>query len=210
VAHEIKNPLTPVRLGLQHLARVHRERPQEFDRVFHETGARIFAEIDRLDTVARAFSRFAAPAGAAPPLDRVVLQPVVEEVLALYRLGGGEGPEVRIEAAPAGPVGARRDEVKEVLVNLVENARNAGARVITVSVGPGTLAVADDGPGIPAERLPHLFEPRFSTSTSGAGLGLSIVKRLVEGWGAEVGVTSRAGAGTEVRVRWPELTARGG
>ena len=73
VAHEIKNPLTPMRLGLQHLRRVYRDRRGDFDRILEDTADRMLAEIDRLDTIARAFSRFAAPADDVQPLDRIDL-----------------------------------------------------------------------------------------------------------------------------------------
>ncbi|MEO7987228.1 MAG: ATP-binding protein, partial [Gemmatimonadales bacterium] len=92
---------------------------------------------------------------------------------------------------------------KEVMVNLLENARNAGASLVEVSVGPGRIIVADDGAGIPAELLPRVFEPRFSTTTSGSGLGLAIVRRLVEGWGGQVEVESEVGRGTRIEVSLP-------
>ena len=201
VAHEIKNPLTPIRLGVQHLRRVRRERPAEFDTTFDGTAGRILAEIDRLDTIARAFSRFAAPTGNPEPLERLDLRAVVAEVLELYRLAE-EGAEVVLAGGPPVFVAARRDEVKETLVNLVENARNAGARRVTVRCEERALVVDDDGAGIPPDLLPRIFEPRFSTTTSGSGLGLSIVKRLVEEWGGSVEVTSRPGRGTTVTVRF--------
>ncbi len=136
VAHEIKNPLTPMRLGMQHLRRVYRDRRDEFDRTLEETATRILGEIDRLDTIARAFSRFAAPADPGQPLDRIDLAVAVGEVVELYRLAE-EGCDVRLEVAPNAAGAARADEVKEVVVNLLENARNAGARVVRISVGPG-------------------------------------------------------------------------
>jgi nitrogen fixation/metabolism regulation signal transduction histidine kinase len=202
VAHEIKNPLTPMRLGMQHLQRVYRERRGEFDRTLDETAERILAEIDRLDTIARAFSRFAAPADQHQPPDRIDLSVPVGEVVELYRLAD-EGFEVRLNAEPQAFGAARGDEVKEVMVNLLENARNAGAQVVLVTLGPGFIRVADDGAGIPDDLLPRVFEPRFSTTTSGSGLGLAIVRRLVESWGGRVEVESGTGQGTVVTVQLP-------
>ena len=200
VAHEIKNPLTPMRLGMQHLRRVYRDRRGDFDRALEETAERILGEIDRLDTIARAFSRFAAPADLHQPLDRIDLRVTVGEVVQLYRLAE-EGCEVRLEAQPEAVGAARADEVKEVVVNLLENARNAGATLVRVIVGPALIRVEDDGAGIPPDLLPHVFEPRFSTTTSGSGLGLAIVRRLVESWGGRIEVESEPGRGTIVTVR---------
>jgi two-component system nitrogen regulation sensor histidine kinase NtrY len=200
VAHEIKNPLTPMRLGMQHLRRVYRERRHEFDHTLDETADRILAEIDRLDTIARAFSRFAAPAAQDQALDRVNLGQIVSEVVQLYRLAEDQC-EVRLHADPEAFGAARSDEVKEVMVNLLENARNAGATLVSVTVSPGYIEVVDDGAGIPAELLPRVFEPRFSTTTSGAGLGLAIVRRLVESWGGRIEVDSGKGRGTRVTIQ---------
>jgi nitrogen fixation/metabolism regulation signal transduction histidine kinase len=205
VAHEIKNPLTPLRLGVQHLQRAWRRGSDGFGPVLDETGGRILAEIDRLDTIARIFSRFGAPPEEAGPLEPVDLTAAAAEVVQLYALAE-DGARVRLVADGTVARPARRDEVKEVLVNLLENARNAAAREIVIAVGPRELSVRDDGEGIPGADLPRVFEPRFSTTTSGAGLGLAIVRRLVESWGATVRLESTAGQGTLVRVTWPAGT----
>jgi two-component system nitrogen regulation sensor histidine kinase NtrY len=208
VAHEIKNPLTPLRLGMQHLLRVHRDRRPDFDRTLEDTSARILAEIDRLDTIARAFSRFGAPSESAAPLEPVDLSATALEVVQLYRLAE-EGAEVTLTGNGTGWSVARKDELKEVLVNLLENARNAGATRIVVGVAAGQITVEDDGAGIAADQLPRIFEPRFSTTTSGSGLGLPIVRRLVEGWGGKVSVSSDLGRGTRVVIHIPEASPPG-
>jgi signal transduction histidine kinase len=200
VAHEIKNPLTPMRLGIQHLQRTWRDRRDDYAQTLEQTTARILGEIDRLDTVARAFSRFGAPSDGGAPLEPVDLALVAREVGQLYALAG-EGAAVRITGAESAHVRARRDEVKEVLVNLLENARNADAREVVVELRRDGFSLRDDGAGIPAEALPRVFEPQFSTTTSGSGLGLSIVRRLVESWGGRVAIASTPGDGTEVVVR---------
>jgi two-component system, NtrC family, nitrogen regulation sensor histidine kinase NtrY len=202
VAHEIKNPLTPMRLGMQHLRRVYRDRRGDFERTLEETAERMLAEIDRLDTIARAFSRFGAPAGDEQPIDRIDLSIAVGEVVQLYRLAE-EGCEVELVSEPLPFGAARPDEVKEVVVNLLENARNAGAKRVEVRVGPGEIRVSDDGSGIPPELLPRIFEPRFSTTTSGSGLGLAIVKRLVESWSGRIEVESAVEGGTTITVHVP-------
>ncbi len=202
VAHEIKNPLTPMRLGMQHLQRVYRDRREEFATTLEETADRMLAEIDRLDTIARAFSRFGAPAGDEQPLDRIDLAATVGEVVQLYRLAE-EGCEVELLTEPHAFGAARPDEVKEVVVNLLENARTAGARRVEVRVGPSVISVADDGAGIPPDLLPRIFEPRFSTTTSGSGLGLAIVRRLVESWDGRIDVESAVGRGTTITLHLP-------
>ena len=99
---------------------------------------------------------------------------------------------------------ARGDELKEVLLNVLENARLAGATRVSANVSSGdgrvSIAVRDDGQGIPAEVLPKIFEPHFSTRTSGSGLGLAISRRLVEGWGGSIDVDSTVGEGTTVTL----------
>jgi signal transduction histidine kinase len=127
---------------------------------------------------------------------------VIGEVVQLYRLAE-EGCEVDLQAERPSLGAARTDEVKEVMVNLLENARNAGARRVVVVVKPREFRVSDDGTGITPELLPRIFEPRFSTTTSGSGLGLAIVKRLVESWGGRIEVESEAGRGTTIAVYLP-------
>jgi signal transduction histidine kinase len=200
IAHEIKNPLTPMRLGIQHLLRLHKDgRP--LGPALEETSKRILGEIDRLDTIARAFSRFAAPAEARPPLEPITLGEICREVVALYQLAPG-GAAVSFAVTDPVPVLGHRDEVKETLINLLENARNADATAIDVGVVGPILRVRDNGCGIEPEQLPRIFEPRFSTTTSGSGLGLAIVKRLVEGWRATIEVASEVKKGTVVEIRF--------
>jgi nitrogen fixation/metabolism regulation signal transduction histidine kinase len=205
VAHEIKNPLTPIRLGIQHLQRV-RGKDAKFETTLRETSERILIEIDRLDGIARAFSRFGAPEGSGGgsetlPLEPVDLAAAAREVVQLYGLGSPTRFEVR-PGSDGGPVLARKDEVKEVLGNLLENARNAEAKRVTLRVSDDgrRLAVSDDGRGIAADVLPRVFEPTFSTTSSGSGLGLAIARRLVESWGGTITLDSEPGKGTTVTL----------
>ncbi len=205
VAHEIKNPLTPVRLGIQHLLRVWQSEPEQFDRALGDTAKRILSEIDRLDAIARGFARFGAPGAEAVALEPVNLLAVARDVVSLYELGEQAGA-VTVEGSAGGEtVRARKDEIREVLLNMLENSRDAGATRIQILIDEGgrRLSVRDNGRGIPEDVLPRVFEPTFSTTSSGSGLGLAIAKRLVEGWGAAIGIESRPGSGTTLVVTFP-------
>jgi nitrogen fixation/metabolism regulation signal transduction histidine kinase len=205
VAHEIKNPLTPIRLGVQHLRRARNDKRIDFDRVLDQNVNQILAEIDRLDEIARAFSRYGAAPEERPVAGPVDVASIVREVVSLERMGAQRDLEWNEVGADV-PVYAmaRADELKEVLLNVLENARLADATRVTAGVevqnGRVQIAVRDDGHGIPADVLPRIFEPHFSTRTSGSGLGLAISRRLVEGWGGEITVESARGAGTTVTV----------
>ena len=204
VAHEIKNPLTPIRLGVQHLKRAHADRRADFDTILETNAERILAEIDRLDEIARGFSRYGmgpSELELAEPLD---VGAVVRDVMELEKLGEGGVDWQTAGIATVVMAYAREDELREVMLNLLENARFAGASRVEVRVdgsGDGVaIAVRDNGGGIPASVQLRLFEPHFSTRTRGSGLGLAISRRLVESWGGEIAIASVEGEGTTVRI----------
>jgi nitrogen fixation/metabolism regulation signal transduction histidine kinase len=204
VAHEIKNPLTPIRLGVQHLRRAHLDRHADFDRILNSNVARILSEIDRLDEIARAFSRYGVAPTQTPDVSPVDVGDIARDVVALERMGEGE-VEWRYEESEGSLLAlASEDELREVLLNLLENARHAGARVVTMTVSPRATTVVvevmDDGHGIPEDVLPRIFEPNFSTRSSGSGLGLAISRKLIEGWGGQISVTSAPDQGARVTI----------
>jgi signal transduction histidine kinase len=209
VAHEVKNPLTPIKLSVQHIQRAWGDRREEFDPVLDRNVNSILKEIDRLAAIAQSFSRFGAPAEAGEmPLEPVDVSALAEDVLTLYG-SGGEG-RIRFSARiPEGlpRVSARGAEFKEVLLNLLENARAAieenGSVVIEAVSVPSEVEVRvrDDGSGISDDLIGRIFEPRFSTRSAGAGLGLAIVRQLVESWGGSVIAESGRGDGTVIRLR---------
>ena len=217
VAHEIKNPLTPIRLGVQHLRRARADRRVDFDRVLDQNVNRILAEIDRLDEIARAFSKYGSAPNERRRPEPTDVAAVVRDVVALESMaepGEGHGAlHWRLEGADA-PVRALAlgQELREVLLNVFENARHAGARTVAVSVSrngapaeheessPVQIVVRDDGHGIPGDVLPRIFEPHFSTRTSGSGLGLAISRQIIDAWGGSIAVESEPGHGTTVRI----------
>jgi signal transduction histidine kinase len=206
VAHEIKNPLTPIRLSVQHVRRAYSDERDDFGDILETNVDQILHEIDRLSDIARAFARYGTPADRRPALEPVDVGAVARDVEALYG-SGLDGFALTVTTVDAPPAAARDGELREVLINLLENARAAigEAGSVAISVRPEgeavVLEVTDDGEGIAADALPSVFEPRFSTRSSGTGLGLAIVKRLVEDWGGSVDVESRPGRGSTFRVR---------
>jgi signal transduction histidine kinase len=214
VAHEVKNPLTPIKLSVQHVRRAWDDGHPKFGEILVKNADAMLLEIDRLAEIAQSFSRFGAPGDQLAPLAPVVLADVVGEVMALY---GNSAARVRFDQdleRGLPPVVARNAELKEVLVNLLENARMAGdtgTRVVIrgrrAEEGGVALAVIDNGSGISPDVLPRIFEPQFSTRSKGTGLGLAIVQRVVRAWGGTVSVESELGKGTTVTVglrAWPE------
>jgi nitrogen fixation/metabolism regulation signal transduction histidine kinase len=208
IAHEIKNPLTPIRLGVQHLRRARADHRVDFDSVLEQNIGRILIEIDRLDEIARAFSRYGtAPEERAPAVPTDVAA-VSRDVVALERLGADDQVKWAVEGADSPVLAmARPDELREVLLNVLENARLAEARTVTLRIerprsgeAGVALVVVDDGKGIPPDVLPRIFEPHFSTRTSGSGLGLAITRRIVDGWGGDIRVDSAGGTGTRVVI----------
>jgi signal transduction histidine kinase len=221
VAHEIKNPLTPIRLGVQHLRRARADRRVDFDRVLDQNVNRILAEIDRLDEIARAFSRYGSAPHERPLPQAIDIAAIVRDVVGLESMAGAEearAPQWHVAGADE-PVRALAlgQELREVLLNVFENARLAGARRVDVSVSMNgasprvretvgeedhyvSIEVRDDGRGIPADVLPRIFEPHFSTRTSGSGLGLAISRQIIDGWGGSISVESESGQGTIVRI----------
>jgi signal transduction histidine kinase len=211
VAHEIKNPLTPIRLGVQHLKRARTDQRIDFDRVLDDNVTRILSEIDRLDKIAQTFTRYGTAPEELPPAGAVDVAAILRDVVALEKMGIGgvdwtlAGAEQPIMAI------ARKDELRDVLLNVFENARLARARHVRIELAStnanARIEISDDGTGVAADKLPRLFEPHFSTRTTGSGLGLAISRRLIESWGGAIDLESEEGKGARVTISLPLSTA---
>lgn len=210
VAHEVKNPLTPIKLSVQHLQRAWDDRRPDYHEILGRNVEIILREIDHLAAIARSFSRFGAPETSGElPLQAVSIHAVAEEVMNLY--GGGKGALAFLSSIPDDipAVRARESELREVLINLLENSRAAipfqGRVMIEAEMHTRgvELRVRDDGTGIDPDLLARIFEPQFSTKSTGTGLGLAIVRRLVESWGGTISADSGAGEGTVMRILIP-------
>jgi two-component system nitrogen regulation sensor histidine kinase NtrY len=216
IAHEIKNPLTPIGLSAERIVR-------QLDRVavlaetepiLRECAATISQEVESLKTLVNEFSQFARfPAAQPAPAD---LNEVVESGLSVFT-GRLDGIEVRKELAPGlPPVNIDREQFKRVVVNLVDNAAEAmrdsllrRLYVATHSTGADTveLVVADTGCGVSPEEKEKLFLPYFSTKGRGTGLGLAIVNHILTEHNAHIRVEDNFPAGARFVVEIPALVA---
>jgi signal transduction histidine kinase len=212
VAHEIKNPLTPIQLSAEHLRRVHADRGEPLGAVVEGCVSAILGQVRLLRQIASEFSSFASSPHAKP--GSVDLPPLVAEILDPYRAGLEGRIEIvnRVES-PLPRVLVDRTLILRALANIVENALHAmpGKGQLSVDALAGedgvTISVRDTGVGMEADALARAFEPYFSTKASGTGLGLPIARRNIELSGGSVDVESRKGEGTVVHVRLPLVSS---
>ncbi len=208
VAHEIKNPLTPIQLSAEHLRRVHADRGEPLGEVLEGCVTSILGQVRLLRQISSEFSSFAsAPTARRAPVDVPQLD---AEVVDPYRTGlEGRVEIVNRVTAPLPPVHVDRTLIARALANIVENALHAmpGRGVLTLDGGVRdgfvVVTVRDSGVGMDDEALARVFEPYFSTKTTGTGLGLPIALRNVELNGGTLDVESAKGAGTIVRMKLP-------
>lgn len=207
LAHEVKNPLTPVAMSVETLREAWARRSVEFPELFDEATTAIGEEVRRLARIVDEFGRFARL--PQPELRQVGGAELLGAFLALYP-EGPPGIDLQRDVGEDLPVvRADPDQILQVLHNLLRNAFEAVGRQGTVRVSahaePGELvvAVADSGPGIAPEQLPHLFEAYFTTKEAGTGLGLAISERIVREHGGRIEVESAPGRGTTFTVRLP-------
>jgi two-component system nitrogen regulation sensor histidine kinase NtrY len=215
IAHEIKNPLTPIQLSADHLRKVHRSGDPRFDAILEECLDTIQKQVQGLRRIAGEFSDYAR----IPQIrfERVPPAELLEDVLSAYRSGPPEGVQLDSSVRPGTPdLWVDRALTKRALINLVQNALEAmpggGHLSIHAEEAPREagnvparvrILIADSGPGMDDETLSRLFEPYFSTKETGTGLGLSIVRRTVEEQGGRIEVMSSPGSGTRVILDLP-------
>jgi signal transduction histidine kinase len=208
VAHEIKNPLTPIQLNAEHLRRVHADRGQPLSPVLEDCVGTILTQVKLLRQIASEFSSFASSPAVRPA--PVNVPELVHDAVDPYQAALQERIQFSVDVpSTLPPVFVDRTLVTRSLTNIVENALHAmparGALTVVARAVDSAvqIRVSDTGAGMDAEALARAFEPYFSTKSTGTGLGLPIAKRNIELNGGTVTVASERDHGTTVELSLP-------
>jgi signal transduction histidine kinase len=208
VAHEIKNPLTPMKLGIQHLQKAVKSNDPNSKELTERVTNTLIEQIENLSAIASDFSSFAKMPKASK--EQVDLRDVVEATTALHRERDDLAVTISMPDQPVWVL-ADKNQLITVFNNFVTNADQAipdgvsgTLEVAVVRQGDSWLiTITDNGEGIPEDRQDKVFVPNFTTKTSGMGLGLAMVKNIVEESGGQVWFESEVGKGTSFYVELP-------
>ena len=210
VAHDIKNPLTPIQLNAEHLRRVHLDQGRPLGALVDECVANILGQVRLLRQISSEFSSFATSPEPRPV--ETSLAELVDEVVEPYRSGLAGRVHVETHVPTSLPL-LRIDRmlIGRALTNVIENALHAmpsgGTLTVDAALAPDQmvqLRVTDTGIGMDSESIAKIFEPYFSTKAIGTGLGLTIAKRNVEANQGAISVTSEKDRGTSVTMTLPQ------
>ncbi|QEC61288.1 sensor histidine kinase [Mucilaginibacter ginsenosidivorans] len=210
VAHEIKNPLTPLKLGLQLLEKSWKDKDPKFDQKFERFSKSFVEQIESLSSIASEFSAFAKMPDTR--LEKMDVFDILTQAVVVYK----QTENIKINyQAPEDPfkVSADRDQLLRCFNNLLKNAIEAipqgrdGVIEIAHMITNGAilLSIKDNGNGIPANLREKIFEPNFTTKSSGTGLGLAFVKNSIENAGGKVWFETVIGEGTTFYISLPEV-----
>lgn len=214
VAHEIKNPLTPMKLSIQYLQHAYRSNPQDIEPLLKRVSSTLIEQIDNLAQIASEFSNFAKMPRAEN--QKINVNALVTSVYDLF--SDGERMEISLNLPlEEFHVYADKNHLIRVLTNLVKNAqqaipdgRNGKIDISLYSVQDiATIRVQDNGTGIPDDKKDKVFVPHFTTKNSGTGLGLAISKNIIESVDGDIYFKTKVDVGTEFFVELPivEVTA---
>jgi two-component system nitrogen regulation sensor histidine kinase NtrY len=209
IAHEIKNPLTPMKLSVQHLRKAWKDGAPDLDSYIDKMTSTLVDQIETLSNIASEFSKFAQTPGAH--FEVIDLVQKIHRITHLFE----DTCKVTFHGEKAGTkevlIYADPEQVIQVFNNLIRNAIQAVPAGTEPSVDIYAevtdpvvrVMISDNGAGIPEELHERLFEPNFTTKSSGMGLGLAIVKKIMESSGGRVWFETRKGEGTSFFLEWP-------
>jgi nitrogen fixation/metabolism regulation signal transduction histidine kinase len=209
VAHEIKNPLTPMKLGIQHLERARREKHLDLDQIIQRMSKVMIEQIDALSNIATEFSGFAQ----MPPANNTIVDAasVMKGVINLY--DGTDAATIEFHPIGDGPflVYVDREQLMRVYSNIIKNAvqslvpERPGNVKVTMQLFEGKVIteIRDNGSGISEEQRSRIFVPNFTTKSGGTGLGLAISHQIITQAGGSIRFESEVGTGTVFIVEIP-------
>lgn len=208
IAHEIKNPLTPMKLNIQHLQRA-KGKGKEYNEYIERVTATLIEQIDNLSSIATEFSNFAQIPNARNQVFELAGQ--LEKVISLFETHDRATIKFNNKVLKDVWVNADREQLSRAIINLIKNAIQAipesrkGNILIALSEKEqmAVVAVTDDGTGIPLNLRDKLFSPSFTTKTSGMGLGLAIVKNIVENFSGRIWFDTELEVGTTFYIEIP-------
>jgi len=208
IAHEIKNPLTPMKLSVQHLWRSWKDNREDFDEYLEKVTYTLIEQIDNLSFIASEFSNFAKMPKAFN--EEINLVDAIKSILQLFENTENVDFIFDYESRVL-PVYADKEQLSRVLINLIKNAiqsipENRKGRIginAVLSGGMVRVSIADNGKGIPDELHSKLFTPSFTTKSSGMGLGLTIVKNIIESFDGHITFKTKVNHGTTFLIELP-------
>jgi len=214
VAHEIKNPLTPMKLSIQYLERTHKDNPEKASELIPRISATLVEQIDNLSQIAGEFSNFATMPQATN--EKVSLNEVVETIHDLFRKR--EDMDIKMnEPIDDLYVFADKNHLVRILNNLLKNAiqaipddRRGNIEIeLTRQGNEAVIRISDNGVGIPQDKKDKVFTPNFTTKSSGTGLGLAISSNMIESFNGRIYFESTEGQGSDFYVAIPLMKLDG-
>ncbi|HAH25201.1 MAG TPA: sensor histidine kinase, partial [Prolixibacteraceae bacterium] len=215
-AHEIKNPLTPMKLNIQYLQRAKAEKKDHFDEFFDRVTQNLIEQIDTLSGIATEFSNFAQiPKAKNEVFD---LLEVLKNVCGLFEPNENLLFAFEMNQLKEVLIFADKEQLSRAFLNLIKNAIQSipAEQMGQISIGVQTddsmalVAISDNGAGISDEAQLHLFEPNFTTKTSGMGLGLSIVQNIIQSFNGKISYQTSVTSGTTFLIEIPRYQAEKG
>ncbi|RMD48508.1 MAG: histidine kinase, partial [Ignavibacteria bacterium] len=201
VAHEIKNPLTPMKLSVQHLKAAYRDKSEKFGEIFEKVTDTIINQIETLGRISSEFSNVAK----MPKLNlqTIKLEECIRKATDLF-----DHENIKIEILGEIDdlkVNADEDQLKRSIINLIRNSIQANSSNVIIKVSDDkdevSIDISDDGSGIPSENQDKIFELNFTTKTGGMGLGLSMAKRFMESIDGNLFLVKSDSNGTTFRIK---------
>ncbi len=204
VAHEIKNPLTPMKLAIQQLIAAYREKHPDFEKLFDKVSNTILTQIDNLSQIASEFSRF-----AKMPSLKVEVLDLIKVINNTINIFINENVNITLDSKlNEALIEADANQLSRMFINFIRNSIQANANKIIISVRKAEssfeIYISDNGTGIAEEIRDKIFNENFTTKVQGMGLGLSMAKRFVENINGRIVLESTSEKGTTFKINIPE------